>query len=73
MEVKKMFIDGEWVESSSGKTFKSINPSNGETLAEITEGTVEDVRKAVAAAKKILLQDKRMERYGLTDKGRLYS
>lgn len=51
MEVKKMFIDGEWVESSSGNTFKSINPSNGETLAEITEGTVEDVRKAVAAAK----------------------
>ncbi|MCC8014642.1 MAG: aldehyde dehydrogenase family protein [Eubacterium sp.] len=52
MEVKKMFIDGEWVLSSSGKTFKSINPSNGETLAEITEGTVGDVRKAVSAAKK---------------------
>lgn len=50
--MEKMFINGEWVEGSSGKTTYSINPSNGEVLAEITEGTVEDVKKAVEAARK---------------------
>ena len=46
MEVKKLFIDGQWTEGSSGKTFKSINPSNGEVLAEIAEASVDDVRDA---------------------------
>lgn len=52
MEVKKMYIDGEWVLAESGKTVDTINPSNGEVLAVITDGDVVDVRKAVAAAKK---------------------
>lgn len=52
METKKLYIDGEWVEGSEGKTFLSINPSNGEMLAEVCEASVEDARKAVAAAKK---------------------
>ncbi|MCD8218166.1 MAG: aldehyde dehydrogenase family protein [Clostridiales bacterium] len=52
MEMKKMFIDGAWVESVSGNTFDAINPATGEVLATITEATVEDARLAVAAAKK---------------------
>lgn len=52
MEIKKMYIDGAWVESESGKTTTTTNPSNGQVLATITEGDVNDVRKAVAAAKK---------------------
>lgn len=30
MEIKKLYIDGAWVEGSEGKTFSSINPANGE-------------------------------------------
>ena len=56
MEVKKLFIDGKWTEGSTGKTFKSINPANGEVLAEIAEASIDDVRKAVAAAKKSFYQ-----------------
>lgn len=52
MELRKMFIDGSWVEGSTKKTAPTLNPSNGEILAMVTEGTVEDVRTAVAAAKK---------------------
>lgn len=52
MEIKKLYIDGEWVEGSEGKTFKSINPANGEELAEICEASAEDAKKAIAAAKK---------------------
>ena len=52
MELQKMFIDGEWVEGSTGKSVPTLNPSNGEVLAMVTEGNVEDVDKAIAAAKR---------------------
>lgn len=52
MELKKMYIDGCWVEGSKKKAVDTINPSNGEVLAKVTEATVEDVRAAVKAAKK---------------------
>jgi hypothetical protein len=29
----KMLIGGQWVDSASGKTFDTINPSTGEVLA----------------------------------------
>jgi betaine-aldehyde dehydrogenase len=51
-EIKKMFIDGEWVLSESGKERSSINPATGEVIATITEGNEADVRKAVEAARK---------------------
>jgi len=43
------FIDGQW--TKPGKTFASDNPANGETLAQITDGTAEDVDTAVKAAR----------------------
>jgi aldehyde dehydrogenase (NAD+) len=43
------YIDGRW--TTPGKTFASDNPANGKTLAEVTEGTAEDVDKAVKAAR----------------------
>ena len=52
MELQKMFIDGEWVEGSTGKTVPTLNPANGEVLAMVAEGNVEDVDKAIAAAKR---------------------
>lgn len=52
METQKMYIDGKWTEGTSGKTFPSNNPANGEEIAQICESSVEDVRAAIAAAKK---------------------
>src|SRR6202171_4402834 len=49
---KKLFIGGEWVESGSGKTCETINPSTGEVLARVAEGGAEDIDRAVAAARK---------------------
>ena len=51
-EVKRMYIDGEWVLAESGKTRDSINPANSEVIAQVTEGSVAEVDRAVAAAKK---------------------
>ncbi|QBG49001.1 aldehyde dehydrogenase family protein [Verrucomicrobia bacterium S94] len=50
-DVKKMFINGQWVEALSGETRESINPANGEVLAAVAEGSAADVDKAVEAAK----------------------
>src|SRR6185369_9833289 len=49
---KRMLIDGKWVEAASGKTFDSINPATGEVLAQVAEGDAEDIRRAVAAARR---------------------
>jgi aldehyde dehydrogenase (NAD+) len=45
-------IGGHWVESKGGKRFSTLNPATGETLADLSEGTGEDVNAAVAAARK---------------------
>ena len=52
MSVKKLYIDGEWADGSEGKTFFSTNPATGEVIAEIAQASVEDAKRAIAAAKK---------------------
>lgn len=47
----KMFINGEWVDSHSGKTFDVINPANEQVIARVSEGAKEDVKRAVDAAR----------------------
>ena len=51
MELRKNYINGEWIPALSGKTRKILNPANGEVIAETAEGNEEDVKLAVAAAK----------------------
>jgi 1-pyrroline dehydrogenase len=46
----KLFIGGEWVDSSSGETEPDIDPATGEPVAEVAVATREDADKAVAAA-----------------------
>ena len=48
----KAFIDGRFVESLSGRTFPSVNPATGETLAEVVSGGEEEINLAVAAARR---------------------
>ncbi len=48
----KMFIGGEFVDSSSGETMEVLNPATGEVIAEVPRGTADDVERAVGAAKK---------------------
>jgi len=48
----KMFIDGQWVDSESGKTIKTLNPENNEVWATVPEANAKDVDKAVKAAQK---------------------
>jgi aldehyde dehydrogenase (NAD+)/betaine-aldehyde dehydrogenase len=46
----KMYINGEWVESSSGKKIETLNPENNEVWATVPEANAKDVDQAVQAA-----------------------
>ena len=47
-----LFIDGEFVDPSSGRFFPSINPATEQPLAEVAEADVADVDRAVTAARR---------------------
>ena len=47
-----LFIDGQFVDTLDGRSFKTVSPSSEEVLAEITEAGQADVDRAVAAARK---------------------
>lgn len=47
----RAFIDGEFRDAISGRTFVTTNPATGEQLAEVAACDVQDVDLAVAAAK----------------------
>lgn len=47
---RELFINGEWVQSSSGETFETVDPTTGETLAEVQAGNADDIDRAVEAA-----------------------
>jgi phenylacetaldehyde dehydrogenase len=49
---RQLFIDGQWCDAASGRTFETPNPATGETLARIAEGGEEDVDRAVRAARR---------------------
>ncbi len=48
----KMFIDGEWVDSDTKKTFETLNPENNKPWAVVPEASASDVDRAVKAAQK---------------------
>ena len=49
---RQLFINGQWADSASGRTFETPNPATGETLARVAEGEAEDIDRAVKAARK---------------------
>ena len=48
---KRLLIGGQWVDALSGKTFDSVNPATGKVIAQLAEGSADDVDRAVAAAR----------------------
>ncbi|KXJ84648.1 putative betaine-aldehyde dehydrogenase, partial [Microdochium bolleyi] len=48
--IGKNLIDGEWVESSSGKRFDVSDPATGELIGSCPESNAEDAHKAIKAA-----------------------
>src|SRR5689334_22611792 len=48
----RMLIDGELVGASGGRTYDNINPATEESIGAVADGTVEDMDRAVAAARR---------------------
>ncbi len=46
----KLFIGGEWVGATAGKTFDDVDPFTGDVVARIPAGTREDAKIAVESA-----------------------
>src|SRR5437763_14888916 len=65
----QLFIDGQWVDAESGKTFETPNPATGATLAEAAEGDKADIDKAVAAARRAF--EGKWSKISARDRGRL--
>jgi acyl-CoA reductase-like NAD-dependent aldehyde dehydrogenase len=51
MREYRLFIGGGFVDSASGETFETLDPSDGTTLARVALGGAEDMSRAVAAAR----------------------
>jgi len=65
----QLFIDGQWVDAESGKTFSTPNPATGETLAEVAEADKADIDKAVSAARRAF--EGKWSKMSARDRGRL--
>lgn len=55
--VQKMYIDGKWVLGESNETRSVINPADGEVIGVVTEGTRDDAKKAILAARRAFDRD----------------
>ena len=49
-EVQKLYINGAYIDATSGQTFQTLNPANGEVLAEVQSASKADVNAAILAA-----------------------
>jgi phenylacetaldehyde dehydrogenase len=67
---RQLFINGQWADAASGKTFETPNPATGETLARVAEGDAEDINRAVRAARRAF-EDGPWSRMTPSERGRI--
>ena len=51
MKRYRNYVNGEWLESASGKYFPVVDPSTEEIIAEVPDSNEDDINRAVSAAK----------------------
>ncbi len=52
MQTAKMLIDGAWTDASNGATYTVPNPATEETVGAAPDATVDDMHRAIAAARR---------------------
>ncbi|KAJ8727505.1 hypothetical protein PYW07_001624 [Mythimna separata] len=67
----KLFIDNEWVDSQSGKTFETYNPHDGSVIAKVAEGDKADIDLAVAAAKRAFHRNSEWRQMDASQRGEI--
>ncbi|WP_292081851.1 aldehyde dehydrogenase family protein, partial [Mesorhizobium sp.] len=54
------FIDGEWLDSSDGRSIPIVDPSNGKLISRVACGGAVEIDLAVAAARRCF-QERRLQ------------
>jgi acyl-CoA reductase-like NAD-dependent aldehyde dehydrogenase len=67
----QLFINNQYVNSASHKTFPTVNPSTETVICEVQEADAADVNKAVAAAKAAFQRDSPWRTMDASERGRL--
>lgn len=66
-----IFINNEWHKSKSGKTFETINPTTGQVITEIQQGSKQDIDLAVEAANEAFRLGSKWRTMDASERGRL--
>jgi aldehyde dehydrogenase (NAD+) len=48
---RRMYVDGQWVKAADGASFEVLNPATEEVLGAVPDATLEDIRRAIGAAR----------------------
>jgi acyl-CoA reductase-like NAD-dependent aldehyde dehydrogenase len=67
----RLLIDGEWVDSTSGRTFPTFDPGSGEEIAQVPYAEAEDVDRAVKAARKAFEEGPWTKKFTAADRSRV--
>jgi len=67
----KLLINNRWVDSTSGKTFPTINPATGEEICPVAEADAADVDKAVTAARTAFERGPWRNKMSASERGKL--
>ncbi|KAH8030129.1 hypothetical protein HPB51_006561 [Rhipicephalus microplus] len=68
---RKIFINNKFVDSFSGNTFATFNPANEEKIADVQEGTKEDIDAAVKAAREAFKRGSKWRTMDASQRGAL--
>ncbi|XP_001639716.2 aldehyde dehydrogenase, mitochondrial isoform X1 [Nematostella vectensis] len=71
IKYNQVFINNQFVNSVSGKTFQTFNPSTGEVICDVAEGDKHDVDIAVKAAQSAFKLGSPWRTMDASDRGRL--
>uniref|UniRef100_A0A8C8IH18 10-formyltetrahydrofolate dehydrogenase n=1 Tax=Oncorhynchus tshawytscha TaxID=74940 RepID=A0A8C8IH18_ONCTS len=66
----QLFVNGEFVDAEGGKTYKTINPTDGTAICDVSLAQASDVDRAVAAAKEAF-EEGEWGKINPRDRGRL--
>jgi aldehyde dehydrogenase (NAD+) len=67
----KLFINNEFVDARSGKSFPTVNPATGKKIADVAEGDRTDVDLAVKAAQRAFARGSEWRSMDASARGRL--
>ncbi len=48
----QLYLNGQFVNSRDGKFFECVNPSRGEVFAKVADGSIDDMKDAISAARR---------------------